>query len=74
MELRTEDFENRYLWRSCCCKLDRRALLFATQFVISVFVLLFAMSEITFGRDADSCAYMNVITSLLGYWLPSPKL
>ena len=60
-----------YLWRSCCLEMDSRALLFFSQLVISLLVLIFCIYEIaTLGES--QWAQMTG-TFIIGVWLPSPR-
>ena len=60
-----------YLWRSCCVEMDSRALLFFSQLVISLLVLIFCIYEIaTLGES--QWAQMTG-TFIIGVWLPSPR-
>ena len=60
-----------YVWRSCCLDMDSRALLFFSQLVISLIVLLFCVVEIaTLG---DSQWAKMTATFIIGVWLPSPR-
>ena len=45
-ELKLERARSEVLWRSCCAEMDSRALLFFSQLVISLLVLVFSIFEI----------------------------
>ena len=60
-----------FIWRSCCIEMDSRALLFFSQLVISLLVLIFCIYEIaTLGES--QWAQMTG-TFIIGVWLPSPR-
>jgi hypothetical protein len=62
------------LWRSCCAEMDSRALLFFSQLVISLVVLLFAIYEIATLPDAAERSWSEMTaTFIIGVWLPSPR-
>jgi hypothetical protein len=61
----------RVLWRSCCVEMDSRALLFFSQLVISLLVLLFCVQQIA--SLADSEWAKMTATFIIGVWLPSPR-
>jgi len=44
-----------HLWRSCCVEMDSRALLFFSQLLISLIVLLFCISRIALTLGGDDC-------------------
>lgn len=54
----------------CLSSCNVRGAVFGMQFVMSFMGLTFTMLMISTGRDAD--IYMPVMTSIVGYWLPSP--
>ena len=60
-----------YLWRSCCLEMDSRALLFFSQLVISLLVLIFCIYEIAVSDDAQWAKMTG--TFIIGVWLPSPR-
>ena len=60
-----------YVWRSCCLDMDSRALLFFSQLVISLIVLVFCIYEIAVLDDAQWAKMTG--TFILGVWLPSPQ-
>ena len=70
-ELKLERARSEVLWRSCCAEMDSRALLFFSQLVISLVVLVFSIFEIATLPDAE-WAKMTA-TFIIGVWLPSPR-
>lgn len=40
------------------------------QFLFSLTIIIFCMYQIK--QSEDSAAYLSLISSILGYWLPSP--
>ena len=63
--------KNGHLWRSCCVEMDSRALLFFSQLLISLIVLLFCVARIAHNDDAQ-WAKMTA-TFIIGVWLPAPR-
>ena len=41
-------FSNEYLWNVCCARIDKRILVFASQFTISLMTLIFTMYKFIF--------------------------
>lgn len=67
---------NNYIWRSCCGLIvDKRILLFISQFSISLLIIVFSMYQL---HIDDSCErqqiYLNLITLMVGIFLPSPQV
>ena len=56
-----------HIWRSCCMEMDARALLFFSQLLISLSVLIFCVCEIAVLDDAQ-WAKMTA-TFIIGVWL-----
>lgn len=61
-------------WRSCCFRLDVGFTVFAAQFILSACAL--ALCCIELHRSDGKCEivafYGNVLTTLIGLWMPSP--
>jgi len=60
-------------WRSACFTIDPRFTTFVCQFVISFVALALCVFKL---RETDTCEaqsfYGNILTTLLGLWMPSP--
>lgn len=71
-----EAFVHRNLFRSCCFELDRRVLVFTTQFIISLLVLIMAAIQIE--AIDSSCEakspWISLVAAVLGFWLPQPTI
>jgi len=64
---RFEAMKNRYLAYA----------LFFTQFLISISTLCFCFITLSVRWDMDAnekTVYFSILTGLIGYWLPSPKI
>ena len=60
-------------WKSCCFMCDKRVIVFASQLLISVTVLVFCMFQLYRSKSCEHDAlYSSVLTLVLGCWLPSP--
>jgi hypothetical protein len=78
---RTRDSEvsittRRFQWRSCCFKIDKRVFVFTSQLIISIIILTFSMIQLAgeHGTCEGSAPYLTLISTLIGYWLPSPTI
>tara|TARA_R110002072_G_scaffold118067_3_gene249251 strand:+ start:46 stop:339 length:294 start_codon:yes stop_codon:yes gene_type:complete len=65
----------RYVWRSFCFQIDRRVLLFFSQFSIGIMVIGFSLFQL---NKKDTCEhqqlYTGLLTMMVGIFLPSPRL
>ena len=65
-----EEFKRNTYIKSCCFILDKRGVLFFTQFFITVVILFFSFFMVFI--DNDACTYSGLITAILGLYIPSP--
>ena len=72
----TKSFERKTYWKSCCCRLDSRSTIFFSQLLISLLILLFSIAMLFYahGDCSTENVYIALLSSVLGYWLPSPRL
>ncbi len=62
-------------WESCCFKLNVHATLYFTQIIVMLIGITFSIYQITkLSRCEDQTPYFGLLTSLIGIFLPSPKL
>jgi hypothetical protein len=65
----------KYVWRSCCMECDSRAVVFFSQFCVSVGVISFCIYQMAIHDDCESQkGYGSLLTFLVGLLLPSPKI
>ena len=60
-----------HIWRSCCIEMDSRALLFFSQLIISLLMLLFCIYEIAV---LESEWAKLTASFIMGVWLPAPRV
>ena len=69
-------FEHSNYWESCCLKMDRRAVAYFGQMLISGSIAAFAIAMMA--SYPDDCAtfsrYSPLVTLIAGVWLPQPQL
>lgn len=69
------DFKRRTLWRSGCVECDKRAVLFFSQFLLSVAVIAFCIVMMVLSEDCEKFSrYSPVLTFMLGIWFPQPQM
>ena len=62
-------------WKSCCLVMDKTAVLFFAQLVITLIIMTFCIVQLARGVPCeDKTYYTSTITLLLGVWVPQPKL
>jgi hypothetical protein len=75
-KMKLEKIRKKYTWKSCCFQLDARFTVFSAQFLLTFMVLLLCLVELH--RSNGSCEavsfYGNVLTTLIGLWMPSPLM
>jgi hypothetical protein len=70
-----DDGKDNSTWNSCCLSVDKDAVLFFSQFGISVGVISFCLYQLLHIPDCEGQnAYTGLLTLILGVWLPSPKM
>lgn len=60
--------ENR--WKSACCNVDKRCLIFGSQLAITFSILVFSFYQTI--RDPEECTFSGLIGTILGLFIPSP--
>jgi hypothetical protein len=62
-------------WKSCCLRADKKAVLFASQFIISLLILSFAMRQISIDpSDQNYSRYGPIISMIIGVFFPNPTI
>jgi hypothetical protein len=69
-----KEFERSNVWKSCCLRVDKRAITFFSQFTISLIIIIFCLGQLYILDKCDSDIYMNLLTLILGTWLPNPSM
>ena len=73
--LSEKEFERKTYWKSCCgFQVDKRGISFFSQFFISIIIIIFCLLQLHRLDKCDSDIYMNLLTLILGTWLPNPKM
>jgi len=66
---------NQYVWKSCCFNLDKRVVIFSSQFVITLMIISFSLYQLSTDNSCEHQQfYSSLITMLVGVYLPSPRL
>lgn len=60
-------------WRSCCFTIDRRVLMYFTQISIIGICIIFSIVQLILGAEPSNF-YVCLLSSSVGYLLPSPSL
>lgn len=62
-------------WDSCCLRIDKRALLFFSQLLISLIVIFFCIYQLVVSPNCDSkTPFMGLLTLVVGVHLPQPTM
>ena len=69
------EFEHTNYWTSCCFKMDKRAVAYFSQLLISVSVCAFTIGMMSVNQDCPTFSrYSPLLTMVIGIWLPQPSL
>ena len=69
-----ENKANENEWKSCCMVMDKRAITFFTQILITASIIAFCMVQLVRLDDCNSeQTYLGLLTFLIGCLLPNPK-
>jgi len=62
-------------YESCCGNIDKECFDFVVRMIFIFSVLLFSMIQVMVVKDTNQHQiYLSIITSILGYMIPSPSL
>ncbi len=70
-----KDNLERYVWTSCCFRVNKHVLIFFSQFAIGCMVICFSLYQL---NKKDTCEhqqlYIGLLTMIVGVFLPQPRL
>ena len=67
--------ENDNTWTSCCLTMDKRFVIFISQFSISLSVLGFSMYQLLTANTCDETqVYIGLVSTIIGIYMPQPKI
>ncbi len=61
-------------WTSCCLTMDKRFVVFAVQSITCLSVMIFSMVMLFFRDSCDNQIYVGLISTIIGLYMPSPKI
>ena len=68
------EFEHKVYWTSCCVRMDKRAVIFFSQFIFSIIIVAFCVIMLGLEQDcATFSRYSPLLTLVIGIWLPQPQ-
>jgi hypothetical protein len=68
------EIERKNTWKSCCLRVDRRAVQFFSQLVISLLIITFCLFQLHHLPKCESGEYLSLLTMVLGTWIEAPRL
>lgn len=75
VKIESEHIKNDTEWKSCCLVMDRRFVVFITQFSISLAVLFFSMYKLLTSLTCDETqVYIGLLTMIIGVYMPQPTI
>ncbi len=70
-----KEFERNNYWKSCCIQVDRRAVKFFSQLIISLLIIVFCLFQLYNIPKCDAGEYLSLLTMILGVWVTdAPRL
>jgi hypothetical protein len=70
----SSEIEKKNTWKSCCLRVDRRAVQFFSQLVISLMIITFCLFQLHYLPKCESGEYLSLLTMVLGTWIEAPRL
>jgi hypothetical protein len=70
----SKEFRRETEWKSCCLTLDRRAVRFFSQLVISLIIIVFCLFQLHTLDKCESSEYLSLLTMVLGIYIEAPRL
>ena len=70
----SKEFRRETEWKSCCLTLDRRAVRFFSQLVISLIIIIFCLFQLHRLDKCESSEYLSLLTMLIGVFIEAPRL
>ena len=62
-------------WESCCIRIDKRAVLFFSQLMISLIIIFFCIYQLVILPDCESkTPFMGLLTLVIGVWVNPPTM
>lgn len=75
LEKQERDFEQQYMYRSCCFALDKRVLDYACKVSVILIVLIFCIVQLTNNdHDGPREVYFSLISSIITLFINPPKI
>ena len=69
------EFQHENVWKSCCIRSDKRAILFFSQVLTGVGIITFCVAMLVTNTDcATFSRYSPLLTLVVGILLPNPRL
>jgi hypothetical protein len=65
----------RYIWKSFCFEIDRRVVIFFSQFSIGIMVISFSLYQLNKDSSCENQQiYVGLLTMMVGIFLPAPRI
>lgn len=62
------------IWKSCCFSINKEILVFITQNLIGILIILFCIFKLNDDLDcSEQQTFISLLTFICGILLPSPK-
>ena len=69
-----EKEEESKIWKSCCFSINREVVVFITQNLIGLLIILFCIVKLNDDLDcSDQQTFISLLTFIVGILLPNPR-
>ena len=70
-----KEYIERNTWRSFCFEIDKRVLLFFSQFSVGLMVISFSLYQLNKDSSCENQQiYIGLLTMMVGIFLPAPRI
>ena len=74
VKIENELQKNNNTWKSCCLTMDKRFVIFITQFCISIIILGFSMYQLLTANTCDETqVYIGLISTIIGMYIATAE-
>ena len=78
-KIEVEDSERKFAhettWKSCCVTVDRRAVSFFSQLILSVAVVAFCIIMLATNQNCETFSrWSPLLLLIVGIWVPAPRM
>ena len=78
-KIEVEDDERKFAhettWKSCCVTVDRRAVSFFSQLILSIGIVAFCITMLATNQNCETFSrWSPLLLLIVGIWVPAPRM